>query len=67
LWSADGSHILFGRMDYDGHKSLWLMEASGANAAQVCRVQVPDDFGDQDSWFGYYGYIDWRRGFDWRQ
>ena len=25
LWSADGSHLLFGRMDYDGHASLWLM------------------------------------------
>lgn len=67
MWSADGSHILFGRMDYEGHKSLWLMEPSGANAVQVCRLQVPDDFGDQDSWFGYYGYIDWRRGFDWRR
>lgn len=67
LWSADGSRILFGRMDYDGHKSLWLMEASGANAVQVCRVQIGDDFGDPDSWFGYYGYINWRKGFDWRR
>ena len=67
MWSRDGSHILFARMDYDGYQSLWLMEASGANAVEVCRVQVSDDFGNPDSWFGYYGYINWRKGFDWRR
>jgi Tol biopolymer transport system component len=67
LWSADGSHILFGRMDYDGHTSLWLMDANGGGATQVCRLQIADDFGNQDSWFGYYGYTDWRKGFDWRR
>ncbi|HEY7334745.1 MAG TPA: hypothetical protein VH639_07665 [Bryobacteraceae bacterium] len=67
LWSRDGGHILFGRMDYDGHKSLWLMDSNGANAAQVCRLQIAEPLEHGDSWFGYYGYTDWRRGFDWRR
>jgi Tol biopolymer transport system component len=67
LWSADGSHILFGRMDYAGHASLWLMEASGANAHEVCRLAIYDAFGKADSWFGFYGYTDWRSAFDWRR
>ncbi|MBV8842934.1 MAG: PD40 domain-containing protein [Bryobacterales bacterium] len=61
LWSADGGKILFGRMDFEGNRSLWLMDSSGGNAAQVCRLQAEDT-----SWFGYYGYIDWRAAFDWR-
>jgi dipeptidyl aminopeptidase/acylaminoacyl peptidase len=67
MWPADGSHILFGRMDYDGHASLWLMEASGANSREVCRLAIYDAFGKADSWFGYYGYTDWRSAFDWRR
>lgn len=66
-WSADGSHILFGRMDFDGHTSLWLMESNGGNPAQVCRLQISDPLGRGDNWFGYYGYTDWRDAFDWRR
>jgi hypothetical protein len=68
MWSADGGHILFGRMDYDAHMSLWLMETSGASLAEVGPLKIYDDLGrDEDSWFGYYGYIDWRSAFDWRR
>lgn len=67
LWSADSSHILFARMDYDGHASLWLMESSGARARQVCQLNVHSDSGIEQGWFGYYGYIDWRTAFDWRR
>jgi Tol biopolymer transport system component len=67
MWSADGSHILFARMDYEGHSSLWLMGANGAGAVEVCRLQIPGPSGEQDSWFGYYGYIDWHASFDWRR
>ena len=62
MWSADGGHILFGRMDYEGNRSLWLMEANGANPAQMCNLPA-----GEESWFGYYGYIDWRSCFDWRR
>jgi Tol biopolymer transport system component len=67
LWSADSSHILFARMDYDGHASLWLMESSGSNARQVCQVNVYSDLPVKEGWFGFYGYIDWRTAFDWRR
>ena len=67
LWSSDSSHILFARMDYEGHASLWLMEASGTDARQVCALTVSADDPTQAGWFGFYGYIDWRSAFDWRR
>ena len=67
LWSADSRHILFARMDFEGRTSLWLMEASGANAQQVCQVNVYSDSPIKDGWFGFYGYIDWQTAFDWRR
>jgi Tol biopolymer transport system component len=69
MWSADSSYILFGRMDYQGHASLWLMDASGAGAMQVCHLSVADPLTgkEEEAWFGYYGYIDWRKYFDWRR
>jgi Tol biopolymer transport system component len=69
MWSADGGYILFGRMDYQGHASLWLMDSSGAGAMQVCRLSVADPLTgkEEEAWFGYYGYIDWRNYFDWRR
>ena len=67
LWSADGGHILFGRMDYDGRASLWLMESSGGTPVEVCRLQISDALGSENSWFGFYGYTDWRDAFDWRR
>ena len=68
LWSADSSHILFARMDYDGHPSLWLMESTGANPTQICTLKVHGDLpGHEASWWGYYGYVDWRAAFDWRR
>ena len=67
LWSAGGSHLLFGRMDYDGHASLWLMESNGANLKQICPLKIHDELLDKDSWFGFYGYTEWRSAFDWRR
>jgi TolB protein len=66
-WSGGGGHILFGRMDYEGHPSLWLMESSGAAAVQVCKLQILDPQGADAGWFGYYGYTDWHDAFDWRR
>lgn len=67
LWSADGNHILFARMDYKGQKSLWLMDADGSHPTQICSLKINTDSPEGDSWFGYYGYIDWRSAFDWRR
>ncbi len=67
LWSADGGNLLFGRMDHDGNASLWLMESSGANLKQICPLKIYDGLRDKDSWFGFYGYTDWRSAFDWRR
>jgi Tol biopolymer transport system component len=68
LWSADGRHILFGRMDYDAHTSLSLMESSGANLAPIGPLKIYHPLeGDKEGWFGFYGYLDWRSAFDWRR
>ena len=67
LWSSDGSHLLFGRMDYEGHAFLWLMESNSANPIQICPLKIHDELLGKDSWFGFYGYTDWRSAFDWRR
>ena len=56
-------------MDYDGHASLWLMETGGGAPVDVCRLQISDavGLGNENSWFGFYGYTDWREAFDWRR
>jgi WD40-like Beta Propeller Repeat len=60
IWSPGGTHLLFCRMDRDSRGALWLMSAGGDNP-----IQVSGPLALEDSWFGYYGYIDWRRAFDW--
>jgi Tol biopolymer transport system component len=67
VWSADGAHILFCRMARDNSRSLWLMGAGGSDAALVAGpLRIGSGpAGADGSWFGYYGYIDWRSAFDW--
>ncbi len=60
MYSIGGAHILFCRMDRDGSGTLWLMSATGENL-----IQLSGPLPLEGSWFGYYGYIDWRRTFDW--
>jgi hypothetical protein len=67
MWSTGGGHILFGRMDYEGRASLWLMESNGNGATQMCKLQILNSMGGTDGWFGYYGYTHWRDAFDWRR
>jgi Tol biopolymer transport system component len=62
MWSANGAHILFCRMAADNTKSVWLMRADGSDAQQIA-----GPLGADDSWFGYYGWVDWRSRFDWSQ
>ena len=59
-WSADGSHILFARMNESGHTSLWLIDVTG-----VTLTRVVDRLAPAPEWFGNYGYIDWDQFFDW--
>ena len=61
MWSPDGKHILFGRIAADDSQTLWLMDAAG-NPTQVAG---PLHLGADETWFGYYGYIDWRAKVDW--
>jgi Tol biopolymer transport system component len=60
LWSADGGHILFARLDREGRASMWLMLADGGELRRVV-----DELSPPPSWFGYYGHINWGDYFDW--
>lgn len=62
MWSANGKHILFGRIDRGNNQTLWLMEAENPSP-----IQVAGPLGSDETWFGYYGYIDWRSMVDWHQ
>ncbi len=64
LWSTDGSHLLFARMDAEGGASLWLIPAAGGEPQQVVGElsPLPDPVA---GWFGYYGYMEWDELFDW--
>jgi|GEM_PF-541085 len=64
LWSADGSHLLFARMDAEGQASLWLIPAAGGEPWRVVDELTPLP-GPAVGWFGYYGYVDWDQLFDW--
>ncbi len=60
LWSADGTHVLFARLDEHGRASLWLVDAAGDTPEQVAGQLTP-----APEWFGNYGHIAWDQWFDW--
>lgn len=60
LWSADGSHILFARLDAEDRASLWLTSVEGGDRQQIVEELTP-----APEWFGYYGHIEWDQWFDW--
>ncbi|MDH7475749.1 MAG: hypothetical protein QHJ74_17375 [Anaerolineae bacterium] len=60
LWSANGSHILFARLNAENQASLWLIPVKGGEPLQVVKELTPTP-----EWFGYYGHIDWDGLFDW--
>lgn len=64
LWSADGSHIVFGRMDAEDQASLWLIPAGGGEPRRVVDELSPLP-GPAVGWFGYYGHVKWDEVFDW--
>ncbi len=60
LWSADGSTILFARLDDKGTASLWLILPEKGTPQKVVNELTPEP----DA-FGNYGYIDWSQFFAW--
>jgi hypothetical protein len=64
LWSADGSRLLFARLDAEGRASLWLIPAAGGESRRVVDELTPLP-GPASGWFGYYGHVDWDQLFDW--
>jgi Tol biopolymer transport system component len=64
VWSADGSHILFVRMDDRDQTSLWLLPF-GENAPHLVVDELGPLPGPASGWFGYYGHVEWDRLFDW--
>ncbi len=60
IWSSDGGHLLFARIDAKGRTSLWLATVAGDTLRQVVDelTPAPDPV---DS----YGHIDWGALFDW--
>jgi Tol biopolymer transport system component len=60
LWLADGTHILFARLDQNDRVSLWLMRSDGSELQQV--VDELTLTGGRGS---YYGHIAWDSYFTW--
>jgi len=59
LWSVDGKHILFVRLDKE-NASLWLMRSNGDGLCQIVPELTP-----KPEPAGEYGYIDWPAWWDW--
>src|SRR5882672_5871748 len=57
LWSKDGQHILFMRMDARNRISVWSVGVYDRTLLKlVDQIMGP---ALQDSWFGYYGHVAW--------
>jgi len=59
LWSADGTHILFARLQGQ-QAALWLL-----NIAEGTLRPVVKDLSPFPEPFGFYGHLDWSWVFDW--
>jgi Tol biopolymer transport system component len=64
LWSADGSHVLFVRMNDQDQTSLWLLPF-GEDAPRLVVDELGPLPGPASDWFGYYGHVEWGSLFDW--
>jgi len=76
LWSRDGQHILFTRMDQQDNAGVWTVRLSDGALRKI--VDEVDDENPVNTivrtfpnakpfpaWFGYYGYIHWNRYIAW--
>lgn len=59
LWSVDGKHILFARLDKE-NASLWLMRSNGEGLTPIVPELTP-----KPEPLGEHGYIDWPAWWDW--
>lgn len=60
LWSSDGSHLLFVRMNKQNELSLWLISATGGEPEQVVnQLSLTSEL------FGRYGHMESEQLFDW--
>lgn len=60
LWSADGNHILFARIDAKGRASLWVVPSAGGTPRQLV-----DELTPAPDPSGYFGAIDWDYFYSW--
>ena len=70
IWLADGRRILFTRIERSAGravKSFWMMDEHGASPTQVAGPLLDNDTFEGESWFGYYGTIDWRAVMDYQR
>jgi Tol biopolymer transport system component len=65
VWSHGGTHILFCRIDVSGNKSIWLLDLNNNDTQFIAGPLAALPFDDAP--FGYYGYVAWRKLFDWHQ
>lgn len=63
-WSADGSQIVFSRIDVNDRASLWMVPSAGGTPRQIADDLSPNPEGGGPFWFGYYGKINWDALFD---
>jgi Tol biopolymer transport system component len=63
-WSADGSQIVFARIDAEDRASLWVVASAGGDPRQIVDDLSPNPDAGVPFWFGYYGKIDWGALFD---
>ncbi len=61
LWSVDGGHLLFARIDTKGRATLWIIPADGSGPP----IQVVDELTPTPDSFGYYGHVDWDNLYNW--
>jgi hypothetical protein len=61
LWSADGSAILFARLN-GKFAQLWPMQADGSHQRKVVDNLLP---APSLGWWGNYGYASWAQVYDW--
>jgi hypothetical protein len=65
-WSADGSQILFARLDTQDRWSLWMIPSSGGAPREVVADVSPNILGSTaPAWFGYYGLVAWHDVMAW--
>jgi hypothetical protein len=65
-WSADGSQILFARLDAQDRWSLWTMSSSGGAPLEVVADVSSNILGSTaPAWLGYYGVAAWHNVMAW--